>query len=192
MSSWEKCLFGAFNLFQSVGWLLFFVVLSCMSFLDILDTNLFSERRFANIFSRLQFSSRSLVACVLCRAGPFQFDAVLRVYLCSMAFVFDGLCVWFHIISETHVKELASRSPPGPTVSGLTFECVFGGAAKWHPGLRREAAPADWPSAGGDSSSLSTEIPRAASTVSSCWGQGAQEEARGWGTAGSIWFRAGF
>lgn len=116
--------------------------------------------------------SRSLVVCVLCQAGPFQFDAVLRVYFCSMAFVFDGLCVWSHIISETRVKELASRSPPGPTVSGLTFKCVIGGAAKWHPGLCREAAPADWPSAGGDSSSLSAEIPRAASTVSSCWGQG--------------------
>ena len=97
MSSFEKCLFRHWPIFQPS---VFFLLLSCLCFLYILDINPLSDLWFANIFHRLFIHS---VECFLSCADSFEFDAILLVCFC-----FCCLCFWGHIqkiVAQTKVKK---------------------------------------------------------------------------------------
>ena len=124
MSFFEKCLFGSSAHF----FIDFFLLLSCMSSLCILDLNIpsdiwFTNMWLANIFSH--FVSCFFILLIVSFLGQKLFSLLVTL----VDYCFCWLCFWCHIqkiIAKTNVKEIfpcfTSRSF---MVSGLIFKSLI-------------------------------------------------------------------
>jgi len=99
ISSLENSLFRSFAHF-SIGWLAF-LLLSCISWLYILEIKPLSVASFETIFSH--FVSFFFLFGFLCCAKAFQFDEVPWVYFCSNFYCF-GRRTWENI-HDVDVRE---------------------------------------------------------------------------------------
>ena len=108
-----------------IGLFIYFLLLSCMSSLYILDIYLISDTRFANIFLLLVGCLFTLLMVSFAvQKLEFQFDLVLLVYFC-----FCCHCFWFQM-KKNYSRPLSRSWPPmfsfrSFMVSGLMFRSLI-------------------------------------------------------------------